>query len=87
MAGRHKGTPKTGGRQKGTPNKISADLKADILEAANLAGGEGGTIAYLRAQAGANPTAFMSLLGRVLPLQGPGPQGEHKFIVGWQKPE
>lgn len=27
MAGRPKGLPKTGGRQKGTPNKITADIK------------------------------------------------------------
>lgn len=27
MAGRHKGTPKTGGRQKGTPNKSTAGAK------------------------------------------------------------
>jgi hypothetical protein len=26
-----KGTPKTGGRQKGTPNKTSGDIKADII--------------------------------------------------------
>ncbi len=74
---KQKGSAKTGGRQKGSGNKLTGELKEMILEAANLAGGEGGTIGYLRAQAGANPTAFMSLLGRVLPLQGPGPQGEH----------
>lgn len=28
MAGRPKGQPKTGGRQKGTPNKSTADIKA-----------------------------------------------------------
>jgi hypothetical protein len=28
MAGRKAGTPKTGGRQKGSPNKIGADLRA-----------------------------------------------------------
>lgn len=28
MAGRPKGLPKTGGRTKGTPNKVSADIKA-----------------------------------------------------------
>ncbi len=84
-----KGAPKTAGsgRQKGSGNKLTGELKEMILEAANRAGGAGGTVQYLQTQAAANPTAFMSLLGRVLPLQGPGPQGEHKFIVGWQKPE
>ena len=28
MAGRPKGLPKTGGRTKGTPNKLTADIKA-----------------------------------------------------------
>ena len=27
MRGRSKGTPKTGGRTKGTPNKLSSDIK------------------------------------------------------------
>jgi hypothetical protein len=63
-----KGAPKSGGRQKGSPNKLTGELKEMILEAANLAGGEGGTVQYLRTQASANPTAFMSLLGRVLPM-------------------
>ena len=62
-----KGTPKTGGRKKGTPNKISSALKETILEAAEQAGGEHGTVGYLVVQAHANPTAFMSLLGKVLP--------------------
>jgi hypothetical protein len=56
------------GRKKGSTNKLTGELKEMILEAANLAGGEGGTVQYLRTQASANPTAFMSLLGRVLPM-------------------
>ena len=67
MAGRPKGTPKTGGRKRGTPNKISSALKDAILEAAEQAGGEHGTVGYLVVQAHANPVAFMSLLGKVLP--------------------
>ena len=68
MVGRPKGTPKTGGRKKGTPNKISSALKDAILEAAEQAGGEDGIVGYLVVQAHANPTAFMSLLGKVLPM-------------------
>jgi hypothetical protein len=60
---------KTGGRQKGTPNKRTALLKDAILEAAEAAGGEGGMVAYLQAQAVANPSPFMALLGKVLPTQ------------------
>lgn len=55
------------GRPKGSPNKITADLKRAILEAAEAAGGEGGTAGYLTRQAEENPTAFMTLLGKVLP--------------------
>lgn len=58
---------KTGGRQKGTPNKITADLKRAILEAAEAAGGEGGTVGYLTTQARENPAAFLTLIGKVLP--------------------
>ena len=56
------------GRPKGSPNKITADVKRAILEAAEAAGGPGGMTAYLTVQAGANPAAFMKLLGKVLPL-------------------
>lgn len=70
--GKPKGAPKSGGRKKGTPNKLTAQLKEMILEAAELAGedmGGGGTVKYLRMQATLQPVAFMSLLGRVLPMQ------------------
>lgn len=66
---------KTGGRVKGTPNKVSGALKDDILDALQAVGG----VEYLREQATKNPNAFLSLLGRVLPMQvnGPGKDGEH----------
>ena len=51
------------GRTKGTPNKISAALKDMILGALDDAGGR----AYLKDQALNNPTAFMTLIGKVLP--------------------
>lgn len=75
MAGRKPGTPKTGGRQKGTPNKINALLKDAILQAAEAAGGPGGMVGYLTLQAHENPSAFMSLLGKVLPQQVTGEDG------------
>jgi hypothetical protein len=63
-----------GGRQKGVPNKVTGALKDMILGALNEAGG----MDYLVEQADANPTAFLTLVGKVLPLQvsGPGPDGE-----------
>ncbi len=52
------------GRPKGVVNKVTADVKAMILEALDGAGGA----AYLQSQARENPAAFMTLVGKVLPL-------------------
>jgi hypothetical protein len=76
---------KTGGRKKGTPNKTTALLKDAILKAAQKAGGDGdeGLAKYLQSQAIANPTAFLSLLGKVLPYQingGEDPDGKPTAI-------
>src|SRR3954468_11525118 len=62
------GAPKTGGRQAGTPNKLSTDVRAMILAALERAGGED----YLVQQATANPRAFLSLVGRLIPTQVTG---------------
>lgn len=56
---------KTGGRVKGTPNKATKALKDMILASLDRAGGE----EYLLRQAEANPTAYMTLVGKVLPMQ------------------
>jgi hypothetical protein len=77
--GRPRGLPKTGGRQKGTPNKVTRVLKDAILQAATDAG-DGDMVAYLKAQALANPGPFMALLGKVLPTQIEG-QLEQNYIA------
>lgn len=62
------------GRPKGSKNKITALLKDQILEAGANAHPEG-MVGYLTHQANENPTAFMTLIGKVLPTQletGPG---------------
>ena len=51
-----------GGRQAGTPNKITSSLREMILGALEDAGGE----AYLARIAEEHPVAFMTLLGKVL---------------------
>lgn len=62
MAG--KGQPKTGGgSRKGVPNKATKELKDMILGALDQVGGQ----QYLVDQAIENPTAFMSLVSKVLP--------------------
>ena len=67
MAGFEKGKkrPASAGRKKGTPNRNTAKVKDMILGALNDVGGQG----YLARQAEENPKAFLSLLGRVLPIQ------------------
>jgi len=60
---RPKGSPKLGGRQKGTPNKSTIDLKNMILGALDDAGGQD----YLKRQAIENPGAFLTLVGKILP--------------------
>lgn len=63
--------PVSPGRPKGVPNKTTALLKDAILKAAEAAGG-GDMAAYLQDQAVKNPGPFMSLLGKVLPMQVTG---------------
>ena len=59
---------RNGGRPKGSPNKISRDLKEAYLLAANLAGGKEGLVGYLKTQAElVNPSAFMTGLSKLLP--------------------
>jgi hypothetical protein len=53
------------GRPKGAPNKTTAAVKDMILQALNNKGG----VDYLERQAEANPTAFLTLVGKVIPLQ------------------
>ena len=61
---RPKGQPKIGGRQKGTPNKVTGELRQMILNCLDNCGG----VEYLQRQADENPTAFLTLVGKVLPL-------------------
>ncbi len=56
---------KFGGRKKGTPNKLTQSLKDMILQSLAEAGG----VTYLLEQSKSNPNAYLSLVGRVLPLQ------------------
>jgi hypothetical protein len=56
---------KTGGRQPGSANKFTGELKDMILTALSDVGG----VEYLKLQATQNATAFMTLVGKVLPVQ------------------
>lgn len=56
---------KRGGRAKGVPNKLTRTIKQAIEKAFEDVGGA----AYLAKMATEQPTAFMTLLGKVLPTQ------------------
>lgn len=62
------------GRKKGVPNKTTAAIKEMVIQALNEAHEDGG-VAYLKDQAAKNPTAFLTLVGKVLPLQLTGEGG------------
>ena len=59
------------GRPKNLQNKVTREVKEMILNALAKAGGE----AYLARCAKNNPNAFLSLLGKVMPLQVTGEGG------------
>lgn len=63
--------PENAGRKAGSKNKIAADVKTMLEAALTRAGGED----YLLTQAIENPKAFLSLLGRIIPLQVTGKDG------------
>lgn len=76
-AGKHQNL--TGGSRKGIPNKTTGQLKDMILAALDKSGG----VDYLITQAENNPNAFLSLVGKVLPMTvlGAGADGAHMVHV------
>lgn len=73
------GNPK--GRKPGVVNKNTAAVKDMLLAALEGVGGQ----AYLEQQAKENPSAFLTLIGKVIPLQV-GADGESlkKLVIEWQ---
>lgn len=83
ISGERRKPPAAGmGRPKGSLNKTTALLKDAILMAAQRAGGGGdmGLVNYLETQATVNANAFMSLLGKVLPMTVAG-DGENPVFI------
>jgi hypothetical protein len=66
-----------GGSRKGRPNKISKIIKIEVLESFRMVGGRH----YLARQAEENPTAYMNLLGKVIPQQIESAVGDLKIVV------
>lgn len=77
----HKVSPNRGnagkGRPKGSPNKATKELKEMILGALDASGG----LSYLKRQADENPVAFMTLLGKVLPMTVQGTSESGAIVV------
>lgn len=67
------------GRPKGSPNKIQAAVKEMVIQALSDAGG----IEYLVTQSRENPTAFLTLVGKVIPLQADIKGDINITEVGW----
>lgn len=78
MAG--KGQPKTGGRQKGTPNKSTAVAKQALELAFDGIGGVPALIKW----AEKNQTEFYKLFTKLLPVQVEG-NLDGKIEITWQK--
>ena len=53
------------GRAKGTPNKITVDVREMVLAALKGVGGQ----AYLQAQARDNPNGFLALVAKTMPTK------------------
>ena len=74
---RQKGTPKTGGRTAGTPNKLSTTVKDNVVAVFEGIGG----IEKMKEWAVENPTPFYNIYSKLLPveakLEGAGENGEH----------
>ena len=53
------------GRPKGSLNKVTAAVKDMVAQALDKAGG----VEYLVTQSRDNPTAFLTLVGKIIPMQ------------------
>ena len=77
MSGGHGGRRDGAGRPKGRVSDETALVKELVLGALQDVGGRD----YLAARAIDTPTAFMGLLGKILPTQLTGPDGGPVMIV------
>ncbi len=80
MAGRKPGTPKTGGRQKGSVNKTTAIAKDMIAEVANRLGGAERMLAWVQLEEKNEAAFWTSIYPKLLPLQVSG-EGEGGAVI------
>ncbi len=65
--GRPRGLPKTGGRRKGTPNRLTASIKSALTEAFDGLGGVPALVEWGKS----NPTSFYQCWSRLAPKEAP----------------
>lgn len=66
------------GRPKGSSNSKSIALKTMVLNALDRVGGE----EYLQKQAMENPTAFMTLIGKLIPIDVDVTKKQINVVIG-----
>lgn len=80
---RPKGSPKLGGRQKGTPNKTTATMKTAIMSVyERLQAGTGDPHGHFLKWAEDTPTEFYKLASKLLPIQLAGDEENPLTVVG-----
>ncbi len=72
-----KGDPKTGGRQRGTPNKTTTAVKAALHEAFDHLGGVPSLVRWAKRE----PREFYKLWAKLLPEQAMEHSGAVRFII------
>jgi hypothetical protein len=69
-----------GGRAKGTPNKITTDLRTAISDAFHAVGG----VEWLIMLAKKRPDSFAVLLGKALPMRMDD-EHPHRIVIEWAR--
>lgn len=75
---------KTGGRTKGTPNKLSGTVKDNVIQVFDQIGGT----QKMAEWAAENPTHFYNIYAKILPMQLAGdPDAPLSLTIAWQEPK
>ncbi len=70
------------GRPRGVPNRLSNELREMILDSLHAVGGAD----YLCRMAEEQPVAYLSLLGKLLPLEARLGAGPGEVVITWVAP-
>jgi hypothetical protein len=82
MAGRKPGTPKTGGRQKGTPNKTTVAAKEAIHQAFEQMGGIPALVKWANKNDDNAKAFYTQVWPKIVPLQvGGDPDSPHRIEI------